>query len=157
MEVTNEITAIVSELLERYKTNIDESGHKASGDLQNTAKFKCSYNGKWFEVTFILVDYWKYLENGTKPHFPPVKDDGSDKSTIEKWITVKHIIPTTKNGRVPTTKQLAFMIARSISIHGTKPTKLLQKTINDSEDLITALCNEIIKQIEQEIDKEEIL
>lgn len=150
MEVTNEITAIVSEWLERYKTNIDTSGHKASGDLQNTAKFKCSFNGKWFEVTFILADYWKYLENGTKPHFPPI-------SAIERWITVKHIIPTTKSGRVPTTKQLAFLIARGISIHGTKPTKLLQKTINDSEDLITALCNEIIRQIELEIDKEEIL
>ena len=150
MEVTNEINAIVRDMLERYKTEIDKSGHNASGELKNTAKYKCNFNGKWFEVTFILSEYWKYLENGTKAHFPPI-------SAIEKWITVKHIIPTTKSGRVPTTKQLAFLIARGISRNGTKATKLLQTTIDGSDDLINALCDELYKQLNEEIIEQEAL
>lgn len=147
IEVTSEINIIVSDLLQRYKDEIKNSGHDASGELINTASYKCSFDGKWFEVTFILQDYWKYLENGTRPHFPPVEP-------IERWVTVKRIIPSSRNGKVPTTRQLAYMIARGISIHGTKATKVLQKSIDDSNDLITALCDELIKQMEQEIDKD---
>ena len=149
MEVTSEINAIAGDLLQRYKDELNKSGHNASGELENTAKYKCEFNGRWFEVSFMLQDYWKYLENGTKAHFPPVE-------AIEKWIRVKRIIPSTNSGRIPSTKQLAFLIARGISKNGTKPTKLLQKAIDSSDDLINALCDEIIKQLEQEIDKEEI-
>ena len=107
------------------------------------------FNGKYLEITFILADYWKYLENGTKPHFPPV-------DAIEKWITVKHIIPTTDNGRVPTTRQLAFSIARGISKNGTKPTKLLQHTIDGADDLIELIIDDLAKQLQEEINNEEI-
>ena len=116
MEITSEIRQICNEILERYKKLIIDNGHNASGNLVNTASYKIKWDGKNFELYFNLPDYWKYLENGTKPHFPPVE-------AIEKWITVKHIIPTTNSGRVPTTKQLAFLIARGISKNGTKPTK----------------------------------
>lgn len=147
MEVTNEIKQICSDLLERYKQAIRDNGNMASGDLANTATYRVDINGKYVEVIFNLQEYWKYLENGTKPHFPPI-------DAIEKWITVKHIIPTTNSGRVPTTRQLAFLIARGISVNGTKPTKLLQKTIDGADDLINALLDEITKQLEQEIDTE---
>lgn len=149
MEITSEINVIVGELLEHYKKEITATGHNASGELRDTASYKCAFNGKWFEVTFILSDYWKYLENGSKPHFPPI-------DAIERWVTVKRIIPSTMNGRVPTTRQLAFLIARGISKNGTQPTKLLQSTMNDSDGLITALCDVLIRQIEEEI-KEEII
>lgn len=149
MEVTNEIQDICGELLQRYKDEIKKYGHVASGELENTASYKLSFDGKWFEITFQLADYWKYLENGTRPHFPPTE-------AIERWITVKHIIPSSRNGKVPTTKQLAFLIAREISKVGTKPTKLLQKTIDGSDDLIDALCDSLITQLEQEIEQEEI-
>ena len=150
MEVTEDIKSIVNDLLQRYKDEIEKSGHSASGELMNTAKYKCTFDGKWFEVTFVLQDYWKYLENDTRPHFPPVE-------AIERWITVKRIVPSTNSGRVPTTKQLAFMIARGISKHGTKGAKLLQKTIDSSDDLINTLCDALIKQIEQEIEQETTL
>lgn len=149
MEVTNEIKDIVGDLLQRYKDEVVNSGHNASGELTNTANYMCSFNGRWFDVTFTLQDYWKWLENGTKPHFPPI-------DAIEKWVKIKPIIPTTNSGKVPTTRQLAYLIARGISKNGTKPTKLLQKTIDNSNDLIDALCDEIIRQMEQEIYSEEI-
>lgn len=149
MEVTDNINNIVQDLLNRYKKAISDSGHVASGELENTARYRVMFNGKYLEITFILQDYWKYLENGTKPHFPPLE-------AIEKWITVKHIIPTTDNGRVPTTRQLAFKIARGISKNGTKPTKLLQQTIDGADDLIELIIDDLAKQLQEEINNEEI-
>ena len=147
MEITDEIKQVCSDLLERYKQAVKDSGHYASGDLCNTATYKINWDGKYFELYFNLEDYWKHIENGTKPHFPPI-------SAIENWITVKHIIPSTNNGRVPTTKQLAYVIAREISHNGTKATKLLQKTIDSADDLIESLVNEITEQLQEELKEE---
>lgn len=149
MEITQDINNICADLLERYKQSIKDSGHSASGDLANTARYITKWNGKYFELYFKLQDYWRYLENGTKPHFPPIE-------AIERWITVKHIIPTTNSGKIPSTKQLAFLIARGISKNGTKPTKLLQQTVDGADDLINLIVDEIVKQLQEEINKEEI-
>lgn len=149
MEITNDIKEICKTLLERYKQAIKDSGHVASGELEKTAKYQVSFNGSFLEISFVLQEYWKYIENGTRPHFPPI-------SAIEKWISVKRIIPSTKSGKVPTTKQLAFLIARGISKHGTQPTKLLQKTIDGSDDLIDKLLDVLAQELEKEILNEEL-
>lgn len=149
MEVTGEIQKICGELLERYKQEIKNNGHEASGKLESTASCKLNFNGRYLEVIFNLEEYWKYLENGTQPHFPPV-------DAIEQWITVKHIIPTTNTGKVPTTRQLAYLIARGISEHGTKGTKLLQQTLDASDDLISQLADAIAQELENELNEEEI-
>lgn len=149
MEITEEINTICAELLERYKQSIKDSGHYASGELANTARYYTKWNGKYFELYFNLQEYWKYLENGTKPHFPPV-----DK--IENWIRVKPIVPQAVNGKVPSTKQLAFLIARGISNNGTKPTKLLQQTVDGADDLINRLVEAIEQQLQEEINNEEL-
>ena len=149
MEITDEIRQICADLLARYKTAITNNGHTASGNLASTASYKVEVSGKYIELIFVLQDYWKYLENGTKPHFPPI-------DAIEKWIIAKPIIPRAISEKVPSTRQLAFSIARGISKHGTKATKLLQKTIDNSNDLIEKIVDEITKQLEKEIDKEEI-
>lgn len=149
MEVTDNINNIVQDLLNRYKKAISNSGHVASGQLEKTASYRVIFNGKYLEIIFNLQDYWRCLENGTKPHFPPLE-------AIERWITVKHIIPTTNSGKLPTTRQLAFLIARGISKNGTKPTKLLQQTVDGADDLINLIVDEIAKQLQEEINKEEI-
>ena len=147
MELSDNIYEICAEILGRYKNALNESGHYASGKLANTAKAVIKWDGKVFELFFNLQEYWRYLENGTRPHFPPI-------SAIEEWINVKRIVPTSRSGKVPTTKQLAFLIARGISKNGTKPAKTLQKTIDCADDLISALVSEIQNQLEKEIDKE---
>ena len=149
MEITQNINNICADLLERYKQSLKDNNHIASGNLYNTATYKTNINGSWFELTFVLDETWRYLENGTKPHFPPIE-------AIERWITVKHIIPTTNSGKVPTTRQLAFLIARGISKKGTKPTKLLQQTIDGADDLINLIIDDLAKQLQEEINKEEI-
>lgn len=149
MEVTTDIREVAAELLDRYKENINSSGHNASGDLANTSSYNVTFDGRYFEISFNLQEYWKFIENGTKPHFPPV-------SAIERWIKIKPLVPRAYKGKVPSTKQLAFLIAREISVNGTKATKLLSNTLDESDDLIDRLVEIIEKQLEEEIEKEEI-
>lgn len=147
MELSDNIYEICAEILGQYKKALNDSGHYASGKLANTAKAVIKWDGKVFELSFNLQDYWKYLELGTKPHFPPM-------SAIEEWIKVKRIVPTARSGKVPTTKQLAFQIARGISKNGTKPAHTLQKTIDGSDTLIQKIVDELLNQTEKQIDEE---
>jgi hypothetical protein len=148
MEITDEIRKIASDLLERYKTAITDAGKTASGQLERTASYRVNISGAYLEVYFNLEDYWRYVENGTRPHFPPM-------DAIERWIQVKRIIPRTNGGKqIPTTRQLAYLISREISVKGTKPTKILQKTIDGADDLIEQLIEAITKQLQEEINDE---
>ena len=146
--ITNEINDLCKELLNRYKKAVIDSGHVATGNLAKTATVKARFAGSLFVVTFSLEDYWKYVENGRRPGAkqPPLEP-------IEEWIKVKHIVPTVKssNGKPPTTKQLAFVIARGIAKNGIPPAKLLQKTMDESSDLIQKIKDDLTKQFEQQI------
>jgi hypothetical protein len=105
-----------------YQDNLIRSDRIASGDLLNNVEFEVLQNGAAFKVNLLLAPYWKYLEEGTKPHFPPV-------DALLKWIEVKPVLPRPdKNGKLPTPKQLAFLIGRKISEDGTQGTQDLQRT-----------------------------
>ena len=74
-----------------------------------------------YEVTMTLNDYWKYVEDDTRPHFPPV-------SKILEWVNIKPVIPRPDaNGRIPSPKSLAYLIGRAISERGTKGSHDLEK------------------------------
>lgn len=145
--VNDEISNLCEQLLQLYKDKLKEQNNIASGKLYDTAKVITQWGDNYFEVFFELQDYWKYLEAGTKPHFPPV-------SAIEEWITAKKIVPRTQNGKVPTTKQLAFLISRSISEKGTKVYSPLQRSLSEADDLINKIAEEISKIFEEQLDKE---
>ena len=149
IEVNNDIKNLCGQLLELYKSAIEDSGHSASHQLMDTASFDISVDDRYFTVYFNLQQYWQYLENGTKPHFPPI-------SAIEQWIRVKPIIPRAVRGKIPSTTQLAYAIARKISIDGTPATKVLQKTMNSNEwnDIIDQLIDDITNIIEKQINTE---
>lgn len=150
IEPSIEIKNLCQQLLDLYKARVNEE-HRSSGELSDTATYTIENDGKYFTVCFNLAEYWKYLENGTKPHFPPP-------SAIEQWITVKPLIPKAINGKIPTTKQLAFLISRKISEVGTPATKMLERTINspEADSIIEQIEDEIIKIIEIQIDEEDI-
>lgn len=110
------------EVARNYKEMIVERGHNASGDLVNSIATRVVADGRAFEVQMDLKAYWKYLEEGTKPHWPP-------RSAILRWIQVKPVIPRPgRDGRIPTQEQLAFLISRKIAREGTPATHLLEKT-----------------------------
>lgn len=145
MEVTESIREAATQLLDIYKTELEN--HKATGKLISTAKVVVGFDGRYFEISFMLQDYWKYLENGTKPHWPPV-------DAIENWVRAKKLVPRAVNGKVPSTKQLAFLISRGISKKGTEATKALSDSIDQSDAVLERMVEVITAQLQEEIDKE---
>lgn len=133
------INRIAEELAKSYREQLSADGKNASGTLSNTASYLVNYNGTLLKISLLLEDYWKYVENDTKPHFPPI-----DK--IRQWIKVKPILPTARKGKLPTEKQLAYLIARKISKVGTKGSHSLQSTL-DKANIYNKVINEIQNQI----------
>ena len=102
------------EFIEQYRLNLVESGRPASGRLADSLSYKVDMGANVYAVDISLLDYWKYIESGTRPHWPPV-------SAIREWIKVKPVIPRPMaNGKLPTESQLAFLIGRKISRVGTE-------------------------------------
>ena len=119
------LDSLMNEFQNAYASKLKETNHTATGNLALNQKHYFVFDGRYYRIYLQLEDYWKYLENGTKPHFPPV-----DK--IAEWIRIKPVLPRPNaKGKLPTQKQLAFLIARSISKKGTKTTHTLQQTIDE--------------------------
>lgn len=108
---------------EIYKYQISLGGKNASRKLIDNVRSQVIVNGRGYEVTLTLQHYWKYIEAGRKPgKFPPV-------GAILNWIQVKPIIPRPDaNGRIPSPKQLAYLIGRKIEQEGIKPFPALKTT-----------------------------
>ena len=108
---------------EIYKYQISLGGKNASRKLTDTIKSNVVVGNQAYEVSLTLQEYWKYIESGRTPgKFPPVK-------ALLDWISVKPIIPRPDaNGRIPTPKQLSFLIGRKIKEEGIKPFPALETT-----------------------------
>lgn len=108
-----------------YRSCMAELGKDASGALSNSARAEVRVDGTRFEVVMHLEEYWKYIESGRKPgKFPP-----PDK--IREWIEVKPVLPRPmENGKLPTIKQLSYLIGRKIAIKGIPPTPILETTVS---------------------------
>jgi hypothetical protein len=125
-----------------YYNNLVDSDRWASGNLLNSIEFEVIRDGNTFKVNLNLAHYWKYLEEGTKPHFPPV-------SAIQKWVEIKPVLPRPmSNGKLPTSKQLAFLIARKISVEGTEGSHDLQKS---SQTISEQYREKIIEAFTQDV------
>lgn len=132
---------------DRYKTNLANSGRRASGDLISSVNTKVIVNDNEYSIELQLADYWKYVEDGTRPHFPPV-------SKILEWVKVKRILPTPMaNGKLPTEKQLAYLIGRKIANEGFEGTNDLEHTLNevDYEQIIAEAFNMDVMEYINEI------
>lgn len=137
---TIRLELILQELAENVKEGyihkLEQHDRHASGNLMSTVTTQVEHNGTTYEVSLNLQDYWKYVEEGTKPHWPPVK-------ALMNWIAIKGIIPRPdKDGNVPKPKQLAFLIGRKIAREGTEGTHDLKKTT----DTILAFYEERIAE-----------
>lgn len=103
-------------IINEYKKQLTDDDRVATGNLLRsispTIKADESFN---FEIWLNLEDYYYYIENGRNGgKFPPI-----DK--IKEWIEAKPVLPRPdKNGKLPTTNQLAFLISRKIAKEGYK-------------------------------------
>lgn len=107
-----------------YKEELRNMGKKASGGLINSVEYEVVTEKYSTSVVLHLADYWKYVERGRRPgKFPPP-------DAIRKWIEVKPILPRPfKNGKLPTTEQLTFLIGRKIKEKGIEPSPALELSV----------------------------
>lgn len=129
-------------IADQYKENLEISGRRASGELISSVNAKVSVDENEYAIELNLEDYWYYVENGRGPgKFPP-----PDK--ILQWIRMKPILPTPlSNGKLPTEKQLAYLIGRKIANEGFEGSKDLEHTMEkvDYEQIIEdALAEDIL-------------
>lgn len=111
----------------RYQENLIESDRKASYNLIESIQYHTAINGTEFAIDLEMADYWKYVEDDTRPHWPPV-----DK--ILEWVRIKPVLPNPdSSGKLPTEKQLAFLISRKISEVGTTGSHDLERTLQEIE------------------------
>ena len=109
-DLANDIRDNYKEHLEfndRYTERGVPSGY--SERLIDSVKTQVVVGDRAWEVTMTLNDYWKYIENDTPPHFPPL-------NKILEWVNIKPIIPRPdSNGRIPSPRSLAFLIGRAMA------------------------------------------
>ena len=55
----------------RYQENLIESDRKASYNLIESIQYHTVINGTEFAIDLEMADYWKYVEDDTRPHWPP--------------------------------------------------------------------------------------
>lgn len=141
-----DIQQLLQQFIQAVREDLAQQNINASSKLSKSLKSVVKQKGKWIEISISLEDYWKYIEYGTRPHFPPIQ-------AIRKWIDVKPILPRPMKGKLPTKDQLAFLIARKISKVGTRPKPFLNKTISDF-NLIDKVYDLLLNQIQQQINKQ---
>lgn len=150
IEINQTIKEITDRMLELYRNKLIDKNINASNILSDSAEVIVEVNGTTLSVSFNLEEYWKFVEYGRRPgKRPPI-------TAIEEWVTLKPIIPDPINGKIPSTKQLAFLISRKIGMEGTKAQRPLESAIySDSmELLINQLKNEIVGQLNEQISNE---
>ena len=95
----------------------------ATGDLLNSVEYIIEKDDRQIEVSLQLKEWWKYVEEDTKPHFPPP-------DAMLNYIKAKPVLPKQdKNGKLPTPNQLAYLIGRKISEVGTTGTHNVRDTV----------------------------
>ena len=150
MEETTEIRNICEQIAQVYRDKMSNAGYDLNGELMKFT-WVTEYNGNLFELYFLLPDYWQYAENGRRPgKFPPP-------DAILKWIQFKRLVPNPgRNGKIPDTRQLVYLISRKIALQGTEGKHLFEKTLDDPnlDNLADNLVELITSQFEEEIEKE---
>ena len=150
MEETTEIRNICEQIAQVYRDKMSNAGYDPNGELMKFT-WVTEYNGNLFELYFALPDYWYYAENGRRPgKFPPP-------DAILKWIQFKRLVPNPgRNGKIPDTRQLVYLISRKIALQGTEGKHLFEKTLDDPnlDKLADNLVELITAQFEKEIEKE---
>lgn len=122
-ELLSALMDLARDIEDNYKEQLASSGrYTTEYNLIDSVRTQVVVGEHGYDITMTLNDYWKYVENDTKPHFPPP-------GKILEWIQIKPIIPRPdKLGKVPTEDQLAYLIGRKISKVGTKGSHDLEKT-----------------------------
>ena len=110
-----------------YTQRLIANDRVASRGLLESVRTRVQVGSDAYDVVVTLKDYWKYVEDDTRPHWPPP-------DAILKWVEIKPTIPRpyTLNGKEISAKSLAYLVGRKISEKGTKGTHDLQRAKEDA-------------------------
>lgn len=124
---------------EAYRKELAAKGKNAAGALSGSVRYIVKRETATYAVDLSLADYWKYVEYGRGPgKFPP-----PDK--ILEWVRIKPVIPRPmENGKLPTDKQLAYLIGRKIARDGIGPTPALSTASGSVYEAFLARIGEAI-------------
>ena len=142
----------LEEVLKRYGTAVSTEyarlAPEATGNLAGSVSFNMDFKGVEYQVSLNLLSYWKYVEYGRRPgKMPPIQ-------AILDWIKVKPVIPREINGHLPTERQLAFLIARSIGENGTEGRHVLERANTKIQDqMIESIKQAFLEDFGEDVDK----
>ena len=71
---------IANDIVKLINQQLTDNDNVASGDLRNSTGYKIAGN----RIDFSMLYYSEYVENGTKPHMPPI-------APIKRWTQLKNI------------------------------------------------------------------
>lgn len=130
-----------------YQQQLKDNGINASGKL-SSFDYSIDIEDHNIRIYFELEEYWRFVERGRKAGSkqPPI-------APIEKWIKIKPIVPRPRNGKIPSTKQLAFAISKSIGQNGIKGKYPLSNTLKSTNvtNIVDQIKSTIIEKINIEI------
>ena len=118
---------------ETYRSYLESEGVNASGSLSKSVSAQIDMDGNVYTVSLNMNEYWKWIERGR----PATVNGGNGelRRAILNWIKVKPVLPRPlENGKLPTEKQLAYLISRKIHNEGYGGKRLLWKSKEDNED-----------------------
>ena len=134
------------QIVDIIRSNYIKEGMMQQGKLANFT-WTVAFDNNLYQLQLMLPPEWKWVELGRRPSakMPPV-------SAIENWIKVRQLVPQGRNGKVPTTKQMAFAIAKKIQREGFyspnhQGKHVIEKSMNEADPFITQLCNLITNKM----------
>ena len=130
IEVRKVLTEYKTKFEELIKTKIQKKDKIASGNLLASISTKIEVDGSVYTVILNSLNYLKYLETGTKPHWPPTEP-------ILQWVKDKRL-PTrelTGDKSLPTEKQLTYLVRRKIAKEGTEKNFIIAETIEELNEI----------------------
>lgn len=150
-----DLNSIALQYAQALKQQLIQDKKIATGQLVDSIKCEAKIEEKYYSIILNAKDYFQYVNNGRKAgKFPPLE-------AIRRWISVKPILPRPlSNGKLPTEKQLSYLIGRKIAKRGIPATnsleksmssfRLEQKVINSITEIFENKVNEIIGDFYEE-------
>ena len=141
----------LEEVLREYEAYILEASKRnmpSYYELRNNIKFNLQVGDNFYEIVFAAPQYWKWAEDGRRPgKMPPV-------NVIADWVTRRKIAPySNKSEKLPSTNQLAFVIAKKIGRDGTTGIHFLEKSVTEAENyFVSKISDAITEDIKENLD-----
>ena len=91
--------------IQMAREHLQENNSNASYTLFDSFEKVIQIDDDYFSVKIGLEDYWKYVEEGTSPHYPPIKP-------LLDWVAVKQGVPKVEG--------FAYAVQNKIAKEGTE-------------------------------------